>query len=211
MTLKYFFLGWLFAWRSDWVIKRFIQRTYHKIHDYSSIQGTYLHLCEFVMIWRIKLYEDKNDQNQDIIENNTELHKPEISQDHINVKKVEEAGETVVMETENHKEDYSSVEDFVLKESIEIWYIWHFVIEKHSETFNYRTHAIITRCLYIFYPVFKTVSLFSRRFFQKISSLCMVSIQDRFVIRNLLWWRLYSRSTRNVDEHTYSEVSIISP
>ena len=69
---------------------------------------------------RAKLNEDKNNQSQDIIENNTELQEPEISQDHINVKKVEEAGETVVMETENHKEDYSSVEDFVLKESIEI-------------------------------------------------------------------------------------------
>ena len=69
---------------------------------------------------QVKLNEDKNNQIQDIIETNAELKEPEIPQDHINLKKVEEAGETVVMETENHKEDYSSVEDFVLKESIEI-------------------------------------------------------------------------------------------
>ena len=69
---------------------------------------------------QVKLIEDKNNQTQDIIENNTETKEPEIPQDHINMKKVEEAEENVVMETENHKEDYSSVEDFVLKESIEI-------------------------------------------------------------------------------------------
>ena len=67
-----------------------------------------------------KLKEDKNNQIQDIIETIAESKGPETPQDHINVKKVEEAEETVVMETENHKEDYSSVEDFVLKESIEI-------------------------------------------------------------------------------------------
>ena len=40
----------------------------------------------------------------------------------------------------------------------------------------YRTHAIITRGLYIFYPILKTISLFSMSFFHKILSLCTVTI-----------------------------------
>jgi len=36
--------------------------------------------------------------------------------------------------------------------------------------------AIITRGLYIFYPIFEV------HFIQKILSLCMVSIQDQFLI-----------------------------
>ena len=69
----------------------------------------------------VQLNEDKNNQSQDVIETTAaEPKEPETPQDHINVKKVGEAGLNVVMETGNHKEDYSSVEDFVLKESIEI-------------------------------------------------------------------------------------------
>ena len=55
-----------------------------------------------------------------------------------------------------------------------------------SLCFTYHMHAIISRVLYIFTPFLKTISLFSRRFFQKILSLCMVSIQERFLIKNVL-------------------------
>ena len=48
----------------------------------------------------------------------------------------------------------------------------------------YRTGAIITRGLYIFYPILKIISLFSRRFFQKILALCTVRIQERFLIKS---------------------------
>ena len=47
--------------------------------------------------------------------------------------------------------------------------------------------AIITRGLYIITPFLKSISLYSRRFFQKIISLCMVSIKERFVIKSGLW------------------------
>ena len=47
------------------------------------------------------------------------------------------------------------------------------------------------RFVYFFTPFLKTISLFSRRFFQKILSLCMVSIQERFPIKSDLWWRMY--------------------
>ena len=50
----------------------------------------------------------------------------------------------------------------------------------------YRTRAIIT-------PFLKSISLFSRRFFGKILSLCMVSIQELFLIKSGLWWRMYGR------------------
>ena len=55
--------------------------------------------------------------------------------------------------------------------------------------FEYRTRAIITRGLYIFYPIFKTICLFSRRFFQKILALCTVRIQERFLIKSELYIR----------------------
>ena len=51
--------------------------------------------------------------------------------------------------------------------------------------FKYRTRAIITLGLYIFYPILKTI-FFSRRFLQKILSLCVVNIQERFVIKSRL-------------------------
>ena len=46
----------------------------------------------------------------------------------------------------------------------------------------YRTRVIITRGLYIFNPIFEDHFLFSRRFFHKILSLCMVSIQERVMM-----------------------------
>ena len=42
--------------------------------------------------------------------------------------------------------------------------------------------CIIT--LYLSWPIFKTVSLFSRMFFWKILPLCMVSIQEWFMIKS---------------------------
>ena len=54
-----------------------------------------------------------------------------------------------------------------------------------SPSIDYRMHAIITRGIYIFFtPFLKTISLFSREFFQKVLSLCMVSIPERFVIKS---------------------------
>ena len=52
------------------------------------------------------------------------------------------------------------------------------------KNFIYCTRAILTRGLYIYYPIFKTISLFSRSFFQKIMFLSMVSIQERFIIKD---------------------------
>ena len=37
----------------------------------------------------------------------------------------------------------------------------------------------------------KSKSVFSRGFFLKIMALCMVSIQERFLIKSGLWWRVY--------------------
>ena len=50
--------------------------------------------------------------------------------------------------------------------------------------FVYRTRAIITSSWYIFYPILKSISFFSRRFYQKFLSLCIVSIEERFVIKS---------------------------
>ena len=47
---------------------------------------------------------------------------------------------------------------------------------------TYRTRAIITRGLYIFYQLFEGQKHFLRDFFRKILALCMVSIQERFLI-----------------------------
>ena len=46
-------------------------------------------------------------------------------------------------------------------------------------------------CIF-FTPFLKSNSLFSRRLIQKILSLCMVSIQEQFLIKSGLWWRVYS-------------------
>ena len=46
-------------------------------------------------------------------------------------------------------------------------------------------------------PFLKTISLFSSRFFQKILSLWMVSIWERFIVKSGLWWiHLYSTQIR---------------
>ena len=50
--------------------------------------------------------------------------------------------------------------------------------------FSYRTRAIISRGLYIFYPIFKDHFFVLRRFFQKILSLCMACIQEWLVIKS---------------------------
>ena len=67
-----------------------------------------------------------------------------------------------------------------------------------------RARNQITKCsplsatAWIFFtPFSKTISLFSRRFFQKILSLCMACIQERLVIKSGLWWRAYG-SVHNV-------------
>ena len=56
---------------------------------------------------------------------------------------------------------------------------------------EYRTHAIITRGLYTFYPIFEGQKRFLRSFFCKILTLCMVSIQERFQVKSGLYWRAY--------------------
>ena len=48
----------------------------------------------------------------------------------------------------------------------------------------YRMHAIISRGFYIFNLFLKPISLFLRRFYQNILSLCMASIQERFLIKS---------------------------
>ena len=47
----------------------------------------------------------------------------------------------------------------------------------------YRTRAIITHCLYIFYPILESQKRFLRSFFHKSLPLCMISIQERFIIK----------------------------
>ena len=61
---------------------------------------------------------------------------------------------------------------------------------------NIHISYICTRGLYIFYPI----SLFLRRFFQKSLPLCMVSIQERFVIKSRLWWHAYGIYTRTATD-----------
>ena len=62
--------------------------------------------------------------------------------------------------------------------------------------FIYRTRAIITRGLYIFYPLFEGQKCFLRGFFHKILALCMVSNQERVImarVRYLLFLNLKDR------------------
>ena len=49
----------------------------------------------------------------------------------------------------------------------------------------------LTHGLCIFYSLLTAKNVFSMSFFQKILPLCMVSIQERFVIKSGLWWRAY--------------------
>ena len=52
---------------------------------------------------------------------------------------------------------------------------------------HYQLHV-----LYILYPNFDDhFIIFKDFFFQKIWSLCIVSFQERFVIKSKLWWRAY--------------------
>ena len=52
---------------------------------------------------------------------------------------------------------------------------------RYIPLFKYRTRAIVSRGLYIFTPFFNKFSLLSRRFFEKILSLCMANIQELFL------------------------------
>ena len=56
----------------------------------------------------------------------------------------------------------------------------------------YAHHYIATRGLYTFYPLFEVQKRFLRGFFLKILALCLVSIQERFLIKSELWWRVYT-------------------
>ena len=49
----------------------------------------------------------------------------------------------------------------------------------------YRTRAIITRGLYIFYLFFEGQKGFFKDFFQKILPLCMISIQERVMMARI--------------------------
>ena len=66
------------------------------------------------------------------------------------------------------------------------------VIYGHS--LMYQTCAIITRGFYTFYPLFEVQKRFFKRLFLKILALCMVSIQERFLIKSGLWWHAYCMS-----------------
>jgi hypothetical protein len=63
---------------------------------------------------------------------------------------------------------------------------------------GYRTRAIIIRGLYTFYHLFEVKKCFFKVFFLKILALCMVSIQERFLIKSGLWWRAYGSSFSKV-------------
>ena len=65
------------------------------------------------------------------------------------------------------------------------------MIHRASQSYNYRTRAIITRSLYTFYPIFESQKRFLRNFFRKILILCTIGIQEQFVIKSGLWWRAY--------------------
>ena len=49
---------------------------------------------------------------------------------------------------------------------------------------KYRTRSIITRGLYTFYLLFEVQKRFSRGFLKKNLALCMVSIQERLLIKS---------------------------
>ena len=53
--------------------------------------------------------------------------------------------------------------------------------EYYGEVHKYHMRAMITHGL--FTQFLKSISLFSRRCFQRILSLCMVSIQEQFLIK----------------------------
>ena len=49
---------------------------------------------------------------------------------------------------------------------------------------KYHTRIIITRNLYTFYPLFEVQKRFFKGLFLKILALCMVSIQEQFLIKS---------------------------
>ena len=63
---------------------------------------------------------------------------------------------------------------------------------KVSHYSTYHPRAIIIHFLYIFYPILEGQKRFLRCFFCKFPPLCMVSIQEQFIIKSGLWWRAYS-------------------
>ena len=68
--------------------------------------------------------------------------------------------------------------------SIQNNYFSHFS-KLNNEYWIPYAHHYKPRLVYIFFaPFLKTISLLSKRFLQKILSLCMASIQERFVIKN---------------------------
>ena len=66
--------------------------------------------------------------------------------------------------------------------TMEPYDFWHRIL-------IYRMRAIITRGLYT--PFLKAKNVYLRSFFCKILTLCMVSIQEGFIIKSGLWWRAY--------------------
>ena len=73
---------------------------------------------------------------------------------------------------------------------ITIWFL-------NSYLSRYRTRAIISRGLYIYYPIFEVhFFVFKEFFFQKILFFCMFSVQERFLIKSGLWWRVYGSCGR---------------
>ena len=60
------------------------------------------------------------------------------------------------------------------------------VVKLYGAELIYLTRAIISRGLYIFYPIFKDYFFVFKEVFQKIMSLCMACIQER-IVSNQEW------------------------
>ena len=59
----------------------------------------------------------------------------------------------------------------------------------------YRTRAIITRGLYIFYPIMEGQKRFLRSVFRKFLPLCMVSIQERVIMARIRYVHTTGRAS----------------
>ena len=67
----------------------------------------------------------------------------------------------------------------------ELWQFRFNIFELLTHQIRYRTRVIMTRGLYTFYPLFEVQKrFFSRGFFVEFLALCMVSIQERFLIKS---------------------------
>ena len=67
------------------------------------------------------------------------------------------------------------------------------IVQMCSNNYVYTvSRAIISRGLYIYYHIFGDDIFVFKEFFQKILSLCMVSIQEWVLIKRGLMWRAYS-------------------